>query len=277
MNNLPKDLPKDPTPGTPPDAPGTLDKKRWFEDEVHAHDAKLKSYLRGLFPTVDVEDVVQESYLRTWIASAVKPVTSAKAFLFTVARRLAIDLLRAQKKSPITAVSNLTVLDVIDDGRDPAEAAAVNDEIALLADAIDTLPPNCREIILLRKLRGMPQSEVAALFSSSEAAVGQQVCRGILRLQAFFIERGTIKPWQNTSRGQIPKSKVPKSKVQKSKIPKSKVPKSKVQKPKAQKSKSTYSKSTYSKFTKSKFTKSKTTNSKSLPKSQKRSRKKPKS
>ena len=46
-----------------------LDRARWFKEEVHSLDTRLKSYLRGSFPSVDVEDVVQESYLRTWLAS----------------------------------------------------------------------------------------------------------------------------------------------------------------------------------------------------------------
>lgn len=55
---------------------------------MHAHDEQLKSYLRLAFPTVrDVDDIVQESYLRTWRRQSSQPIRAAKAFLFTVARR----------------------------------------------------------------------------------------------------------------------------------------------------------------------------------------------
>lgn len=48
----------------PPCDPETA---HWFTEHVHPHDAQLKAYLRGAFPAVrDVEDVVQESYLRVW-------------------------------------------------------------------------------------------------------------------------------------------------------------------------------------------------------------------
>lgn len=187
----------EPPLSTPPCATISMEKTRWFENEVHVHNVHLESYIRGSFPSVDAEDIVQESLLRTWLANAARPIGSAKAFLFTVARHLAIDSIRRQKKSPITAMSDLAVLDVMDDGRNPVEAAAVSDEIALLADAIDSLPPQCREIILLRKLQGLPQREVAALLSTTEAAVGQQVCRGILRLVTFFASRGAIETKQN--------------------------------------------------------------------------------
>lgn len=195
MNKLPLDL----TFKAPPCATIPLEKERWFKDEVHTHDARLKSYLRGSFPSVDAEDVVQESYLRTWLANASKPVRSAKAFLFTVARHLALDSIRHRKKIPIIAMPDLAALDVIDESRNAAESAAISDEIALLTDALESLPARCREIIILRKIQNIPQREVAARLAITENTVEEQVYRGIRRMEAFFIKRGVIKPWQNNT------------------------------------------------------------------------------
>jgi RNA polymerase sigma factor (sigma-70 family) len=47
----------------------------WFAEEVHTHDSQLKSYLRSSFPALrDVDDVVQESYLRIWRRQLVRPI-----------------------------------------------------------------------------------------------------------------------------------------------------------------------------------------------------------
>ena len=173
-----------------------LEKTRWFEDEVHTHDAMLKSYLRGSFPSVDAEDIAQESYLRTWLANATRPIRSAKAFLFTTARHLALNSTRREPKSPIIAMPDLAALDVADGRGDAAEAAATNEEIALLTDAFDSLPARCREIFVLRKIQDIPQREVAALFNITESAVEKQVHAGFLRLGEFFTKRGALKPWQ---------------------------------------------------------------------------------
>jgi RNA polymerase sigma-70 factor (ECF subfamily) len=187
----------EPVLSAPPCANISLEKKRWFKDEVHTHDAKLKTYLRSSFPSVDVDDVVQESYLRVWLANLARPVASARAFLFTVARHLALDSLRHRKKSPIIGVPDLTVLGVIDESRDAAEAAATSDEIALLAEAIDSLPARCREIIILRKIQHISQRDVAQRLGISEGTVEEQVYRGIRRLEAFFVRHSVIKPWKN--------------------------------------------------------------------------------
>ena len=128
----------------PPDA----EHSRWFVEQVHPHGSSLKAYLRGAFPAVrDVDDVVQESYLRIWQARMTQPVRSAKAFLFTVARHLALNALRRERHSPIV-VTDLAGLFVLDGRPDAAAAAATAQEIELLVEAIDALPARCREIFI---------------------------------------------------------------------------------------------------------------------------------
>ena len=59
--------------------PSHTDQARWFAEEVQPHDAQLRAYLRGAFPTAcDVDDVMQESYLRVWRVRATGPISSAR-------------------------------------------------------------------------------------------------------------------------------------------------------------------------------------------------------
>ncbi len=165
-------------PSQKPESP-----EQWFKEEVQPHDASLKAWLRGRFPAVqDVDDVVQESYLRIWKARALHPIDSAKAFLFRVARNLALDTLRHERRSPITAVTDLDRLFVLDDKPDAAAQAARQQEIALLVEVIDELPPRCREIFILRKLQGVPQKDIAARLGLSEQTVQVQAARGLRRV-----------------------------------------------------------------------------------------------
>ncbi|MBI4626026.1 MAG: RNA polymerase sigma factor [Verrucomicrobia bacterium] len=147
--------------------------------------------MRNAYPSIgDVDDIVQESYLRIWKARAAQPIRSAKAFLFQVARRLAIDLVRRERASPIRRVSDLAALTVIDVGPGVVETVSRNEKIRMLADAIDTLPGRCREIFILRRLQCIPQREVAARFGLSERTVEVQVYRGLRRCEEFLRARG---------------------------------------------------------------------------------------
>lgn len=171
--------------------PHETETARWFAAEVQPHEPALRGYLRGSFPAVrDVDDVVQESYLRMWRARAGQPIQSAKAFLFTVARRLALDLVRREAISPIRDVGDLAALPVIEERPDAIDTISERDKIRLLSEAVGSLPTRCREAVLLHKIQGLPQREVALRLGVSEKTVENHVALGVKRCEEFFRRRG---------------------------------------------------------------------------------------
>lgn len=181
----------DPPPNREQTPLQALNLSQWFNDEVHPHGGQLKAYLRKSFPSVhDVEDVVQDSYLRVWKARAAQPILSAKAFLFKVARHLALDTIRRARRSPIEAVSDLSQLGVIDDKLDAAALASLREKIEALTDAVAALPERRRTIVILRKFKCLSQTEVAAQLGVTERTVENQLYRGIRQCEEFLHLRG---------------------------------------------------------------------------------------
>src|SRR6185295_11275088 len=135
-------------------------------------------------------DVVQESYLRIWRSRATEPIRCARAFLFTIARNVALKCVGRQRRSPEIVVGDLAALGIVAEGHDAAEAAARNETFLLLIEALATLPPRCREITVLRKLQGVPQKEIAARCGIAEKTVEEQVARGVRRCEDYLRKRG---------------------------------------------------------------------------------------
>lgn len=178
---------------SPPTTPSPhVENARWFSEEVHAHESSLRAYLRSRYPTTpDIDDVVQESFLRVWRLRAAQPVSYAKSLLFKVARHIVIDSARRKIVSPIDRVTDLAATPVLTDARQsPDEVACTGEETALLLAAIDSLPGRCREILILRKLRNVPQKAIAAQLGISEQTVQVQVGRGVRRCEEFLRRRG---------------------------------------------------------------------------------------
>lgn len=175
----------------PPEQLPCVEQTRWFDRDVHPHGSQLGAYLRRSFPAVrDVDDVVQESYLRIWKFRTAHPIQFTKAFLFKIARNVALNLLAHEQASPIDAVADLTALTVKDNRPTAAEAVCTREEILLLADGIEALPTRCREIFFLRRIKNAPQKEIASLLGISEQTVQVQVQRGVKRCQKFLRQHG---------------------------------------------------------------------------------------
>ncbi|MEJ1971969.1 MAG: RNA polymerase sigma factor [Lacunisphaera sp.] len=175
-----------PLSAPPAEAP---DPAQWFKREVHLHDGHLKAYLRGAFPALgDVEDVVQESYLRVWKNQAAGRIKSAKAFLFAVARNLALDALRRKKVSPLVFPGDLAALSVSEDSPGVVHGITEREKISLVGDAVVALPARVREIFILHKFQDIPQAEIARRFGLTEKAVEHQVARGV-QLCAQYLRR----------------------------------------------------------------------------------------
>jgi len=173
----------------PAATPGEVD--RWFQAEVHSHEAHLKAYLRSSFPAMrEVDDVVQESYLRIWKARTRSPIDSARAFLFKVARHVALDFLRKERNSPLQPGGEGAGLRVIADGPDAAESVSLQEKARLVAAALVTLPPRGREIVMMCKFQGKLRREVAAELGIAEKTVDEHLGRSIKRIEDYLRRQG---------------------------------------------------------------------------------------
>lgn len=180
----------DQTGRLPSPGPG-VNLSNWFAEEVQPHGPQLKAYLRGAFPSVrDADDVVQESYLRVWKARAAQPIHSAKAFLFKVARHLALDLVRRDRVSPVEFPGDWTESSVLDHGPSALDALTEQEMISLIGDAVVALPDRTRRVIILHKFQGLPQAEVGRQLGLSEKAVEHQVARGVELCGRYLRSRG---------------------------------------------------------------------------------------
>lgn len=184
-------------PSTAPDHSSGVDQTRWFDNEVRPHEASLRSYLKNSFPAMrDVDDLVQESYLRICKAHSTHPIHCVRAFLFGIARRLAIDVIRKERRTTAHNVDmDFGAFDIREDKADAAEAASTQQEIELLAEAIHALPARCREVMIFRKIERLSHREIAQRLGITVPTVEAQIARGMEKCTCYLRSRGvTIAP-----------------------------------------------------------------------------------
>ena len=107
-----------------------------------------------------------------------------------MARHVALDLVRRERNSPVISAGDLSSLSVLEDRPDAAQALAEREIIGLLGDAVVALPARTRAIIILHKLQGLSQAEVARQLGLTEKAVEHQVARGVQLCEKYLRTRG---------------------------------------------------------------------------------------
>jgi RNA polymerase sigma-70 factor (ECF subfamily) len=152
----------------------------WFKREVLIHEGALSRFLLRMWPNRhEVQDLRQDTYVRVYEAAARSRPQAAKSFLFATARNLMVDHIRRRRIVSIDAVGDLEALNVLIDNITPEHRVSAQQELRCLAQAIDRLPPKCREAVWMRRVDDLPQKEVAARLRISQKTVEKHVMKGM--------------------------------------------------------------------------------------------------
>ena len=153
----------------------------------------LKRYLRRFIKSREgVDDLAQEAFLRAFAAESERSIISPKAFLFKVARNLALNELARQSSATTQPLGDFEGQEVLEDSSQVAVDDAVDGRarIRVLARAVAALPPQCAKVFILRKMQGLSQKEIAARLDISVRTVENHVALGLVRCKAYMRAHG---------------------------------------------------------------------------------------
>ncbi len=145
----------------------------------------LSSFLHLFFRSQeDVEDFMQESFVRAYAAEHRTKVDSPVGYLFRTARNLMLNESAKQKGRRTDNVADLDDLAVLYEEQiagpsDPETAAMFTEELESIRDMVDGFPPRVREVFVLRKIFEMKQKEIAVELGISESTVEKHIARGL--------------------------------------------------------------------------------------------------
>jgi RNA polymerase sigma factor (sigma-70 family) len=154
--------------------------KVWFVREVLPLEAMLMHFLQKNWRNKsDLEDFRQDVYEHVLKAADTEIPERAKPFVFSVARNLLISRLRRESIVPIEIVSDLDVLGIAADEPGPDRNVFARDVLRRLQFALDHLSPRCREAIVLKRMEGLSQREIAQRMGIAEQVVANYVAQGM--------------------------------------------------------------------------------------------------
>ena len=166
------------------------DQTQWFAVHVQPHEAMLRAWLaNGFGSRLAVDDVVQEAFLRVLRARDTGELHAPKAFLFATARHLALDQVRRHHFSRTGPLVEADLSNVLDDHDSIPETVAHNQELALLTEAIQSLPERCRQVMTLRIVYGLTQRVIGEKLAISDRTVAAQLAIGTKKCTESMLNR----------------------------------------------------------------------------------------
>jgi len=169
--------------------PETSEQSSWFNENLLPHEPMLRAWLKSRFPSeLDIDDLIQESYLKVLKAHETVPMGNPKAFLFATARNLALDYVKQPSFSRTDYLEQYEFVDFADESLGVAEIAARNQELEIMTKAVQSLPKRCRQAFTLAKIYGMSHKDIARKLGISRHTVAVQLRIGLFKCAEFVDE-----------------------------------------------------------------------------------------
>jgi len=163
-------------------------------------ESKLKIYLKQfLFSKEDIDDVVQETFLRSYEAEKNTIIESPKSFMFRVARNLALSKLSNKTNKMIDSIGDIDELNVIDNGSAISQKYEDDCYFNTVISVMEALPPRCQKVLIMRKAYGYTQKEISLELGISLKTVENHLTKALKKFHEFsadnndgFVNDGVI-------------------------------------------------------------------------------------
>jgi RNA polymerase sigma-70 factor (ECF subfamily) len=161
--------------------------KAYLENE-----AALKRFLARFLRRDEADDLAQETFLRAYAAESLETITAPKAFLFRVAKNLALNERAKHANATTDALEDIAGSAVLEDGSQPMvdDQIAARQQVRALTEAIGSLPPQCARVFVLRKVHGMSYQAIAESVGISVSTAEKHVALGLLRCSEQLRRQG---------------------------------------------------------------------------------------
>lgn len=123
------------------------------------------------------ENIVQDVFVNIWESrKTIKIKTNLKSYLCITTKNRCLNYIRQTNIKFVYIESSNNQLNNI---QSPEVDYISNELIKSIHDAINLLPPKCREIFLLKRLSGLKYKEISEILAISENTVKTQIKRAL--------------------------------------------------------------------------------------------------
>jgi len=151
----------------------------------------LRRYLRRFYKNPqDIEDAMQEGFLKSFEIEKKQNITTPSAYLFKTIRNFACRDLRKKSRLKIIGIEDIDLPSLTIDRRAIENSLESRQNLSIFCTAADLLPEQCRKAFLLRKVYGFSQKEIAGMMGISVSTVEKHLAKAVRRVIEHMDQHG---------------------------------------------------------------------------------------
>lgn len=171
------------------------EKLRRFEEQVSPHLKSAYNLAKWLTRShEDAEDIVQEAFLRAFSAFETVRGEDAKPWLLTIVRNTSMTWLKRNRNAGATIGFEDALEDPIERSPDPEESLLISCDREHIRQALEQLPSDFREAVVLREMEGLSYKEISATIGVPLGTVMSRLSRGRDWLRRILSTPRPVKP-----------------------------------------------------------------------------------
>jgi RNA polymerase sigma factor (sigma-70 family) len=134
----------------------------------------------------DARDVVQEAYLRAFKSFGGFHGSNGRPWLLTIVRNTAYNLIKKNQTASLTTSFDEEQHVLDRESISPATALEHDEESKLVRQAMERLPDEFREVLVLRHLEGLSYKEIADVAHLAPGTVMSRLARARSKLREYL-------------------------------------------------------------------------------------------
>ena len=155
----------------------------------------------------DAADMTQEAFIKAYNSlQSFRGDSKFSVWLYRIVSNVCLDFLRSKNRRPTVSLSvedddgEDAQLDVADESQSPELLLDRNLTRDSVRRGLDSLPPDYRQILLLREIQGLSYDEIAQALSLEVGTVKSRIFRARKRLCTFLIDDGNISDFSSSGK-----------------------------------------------------------------------------
>lgn len=154
----------------------------------------LARAVRKIVGRHDVEDVLQEAFVRSFEAEGHHEIRDARAFLLRTARNVALDHVTSARYRRTGSLDSLDEEAFIDEAAPVDAQVDAQRRFLAFCEAVGSLPEQCRRVFVLRKVYGLSQQEIATRLGIAQSTVEKHIARGLVLCTQYMAQPDMQRP-----------------------------------------------------------------------------------